>query len=182
MEADGASWEERRRLVLQKVHMNLTDLIAEAKDPRIATSLATFKPTKFLDFIIERESSHWDSTTLSSLKQESLFETNEESFELAEKLPFKFSYRFADDQGKESTLMIEDWEIGELYRNCLKRHDGDEQKACADVRRKYYDDFVLTKDTYLFLGTTKQFHFRSPNPFIIIGVFYPKFITQLNLL
>jgi hypothetical protein len=133
-----------------------------------------------LRFIIENEDAQWNQSTLDALKQENMFETNEE-FTLVEKIPYKFSYRFIDDEDKESTLMIEDWEIGQLYRNCLKRHDGNEQKACDDVRKKYYDDFALTKDVYFFLGTTKAFHFRAPNPFIIIGVFPPKFETQGEL-
>ena len=41
--------------------------------------------------------------------------------------------------------MIEDWETGQLYWNCLSRHEGDEAKAkaIADVRKKYFEDFVL---------------------------------------
>ncbi len=41
------------------------------------------------------------------------------------------------------------------------------------VRQKYYDEFVNKKDLYLFLGTTQQYHAVAPNPFVIIGVFYP---------
>lgn len=70
--------------------------------------------------------------------------------------------------------MIEDWETCQLYWNVLKRHNGDEAKACADVRKKYFDDFAKTKDLYFFLGTTRQFHFMAPNPFLIIGTFHPK--------
>ncbi|MBF0521069.1 MAG: hypothetical protein HQK92_15270 [Nitrospirae bacterium] len=69
--------------------------------------------------------------------------------------------------------MIEDWEIGQLFWNCLKRHKGDEVKACDDVKRKYFDDFAKTKDLYFYLGTTKEFHFKGRNPFIIIGTFHP---------
>ena len=77
--------------------------------------------------------------------------------------------------------MIEDWETGQLYWNCLQRHQGDEQKACEDVRKKYFDDFARTKDLHFFLGTTFQFHNIAPNPFIIIGTFHPKPIVQMRL-
>jgi len=70
--------------------------------------------------------------------------------------------------------MIEDWEIGALYWNSLKRNEGDERKACLDVRKKYFDDFAKTKDLHLFLGTTREFHLIAPNPFVIIGTFHPK--------
>ena len=56
-----------------------------------------------------------------------------------------------------------------------------EKKACADVKKKYFDDFAKTKDLYLFLGTTREFHLIAPNPFVIIGVFYPKKVTQTSL-
>ena len=71
--------------------------------------------------------------------------------------------------------MIEDWEIGALYWNCLKRGGGDEAVALSKVREKYENDFLRNKEIHLFLGTTKEWHRRrSNNPFVIIGVFYPK--------
>ncbi|MFN0215821.1 MAG: hypothetical protein ACKVT2_16300 [Saprospiraceae bacterium] len=78
--------------------------------------------------------------------------------------------------------MIEDWEIGALYWNCLRDAEGDEKKALEKVGKKYDESFRLYKDIYLFLGTTKEWHFRrAKNPFVIIGVFYPKKETQLSL-
>jgi hypothetical protein len=59
-----------------------------------------------------------------------------------------------------------------LYFHCLWRAAMDERVAVAKVRKMYFDCFI-TKDLYFFLGTTKQFHNVAPNPFIIIGVFYP---------
>jgi hypothetical protein len=111
-----------------------------------------------------------------------LFETKDDKeFNVVRKLPYKFSFVFEDDAGQRSTLMIEDWETGELYWNCLRRSDGDELKACLNVRKKYFDDFSKTKDLHFFLGTTKVNHFRAPNPFIIIGTFHPKRKIQLEL-
>ncbi len=38
---------------------------------------------------------------------------------------------------------------------------------------------MLKRDIYLFLGTNRQWHIRkSPNPFMIIGVFYPPKIEE----
>ena len=54
-------------------------------------------------------------------------------------------------------------------------------KAVEDVKKKYFEDFAKTKDYYFFLGTTKRFHYTAPNPFVIIGDFRPKLITQENL-
>ena len=76
--------------------------------------------------------------------------------------------------------MIEDWETGQLFWNCLYR-SGSEEKACELVKKKYIDDFAKTKDLYIFLGTTKRFHFTGRNPFVIIGTFTPKIETQTKL-
>lgn len=46
------SWYERKNIVLKKVYTNLTKLIAEAKNKKIATSLATFKPAEILDLLL----------------------------------------------------------------------------------------------------------------------------------
>jgi hypothetical protein len=175
------NWQQRKDIVLKKVYTNLTQLIVEAKDKKIATSLATFKPTEILDFTIEPVEREWDKKKLATLKakaqQLQLFQNAENPFEVVNKLPFKFSYRFKDDEGTVSKLMVEDWEIGALYWKMLAKYDSHdrEAKACADVRKKYLDDHARTKDVYLFLGTSQQFHFVGPNPFMIIGTFYPKF-------
>lgn len=183
IKADGNAWHDRRKIVLKKVYTNLTQLIAEAKDDGICTSLAVFKPTKVTNFKIEVEKEReWDAKKTERLKQMNIFETLTNSRqEVVRKLPYKFSYTFLDDVGREATLMNEDWEIGELYWNCLRAHDGDEAKACEDVRRKYIDDFALTKDLHFYLGTGQRYHKVGPNPFMIIGTFHPKPIGQIKL-
>jgi hypothetical protein len=176
IKSDGGRWEERRVFVLNKVFTNLTTLIAEAKDRTIATSLAVFKPKEIQDLIIEPCEREWSQEKLDSLRQMNIFEKVEAGKpQVIRKLPYKFSYRFTDEDNRQATLMIEDWELGQLYWNCLGRNEGNETRACGDVRRKYLDEFVKSKDLYLFLGTSQQYHFVGPNPFMIIGIFYPKF-------
>jgi len=179
------NWRRRKEIVLKHVHVNMTELIALAKDTTKYTSLAVFKPKEILDFKIEKVDREWDKKKLDTLKakaqQLNLFQNADNPFEVVQKLPYKFSYRFTSEDGIERTMMIEDWEIGQLYWNCLKRHEGDEEKACEDVKKKYFDDFAKTKDLYLFLGTTREFHLIAPNPFVIIGTFHPKKITQTSL-
>lgn len=179
------SWAERKKIVLQNVHTNMDSLIKQAHDKTICTSLAVFKPTKILDFYalpVERE---WDKTKIAQLKanrdQTNLFEHPEDPFEVVQKLPYKFKFRFLDDKGKESNLMIEDWETGQLYWKSVARYEGNEQKAIEDVKYKYFEDFSKTKDLHFFLGTSALHHYVSNNPFMIIGTFHPKFVTQLSL-
>jgi hypothetical protein len=176
------NWEERKKICLCKIYYNLTELISEAKNKDICTSLAVFKPTKILDFYAEPVERSWDKDKLERLNQLNLFESEKEGkFEVVQKLPYKFKFHFKDNQGTESRMMIEDWETGQLYWNCLVRHEGNEQKAIADVRKKYFDDFAKTKDLHFYLGTTQAFHFQSHNPFMIIGTFHPKIELQGQL-
>lgn len=184
------NWEERRKIVFKNnsAYTNLHELIAKAKMENI--SLAVFKPKRILGFVVEPTTREWDLKKLESLdaqsRQMSMFKTIDDlknEFRVVKKIPYKFSYRFEDDSGRQSTLMIEDWEIGMLYLKCLEKACGDEGAAIQKVTQKYFEDF-LTKDLYFFLGTTKLFHNVGHNPFIIIGVFYPPYQSaneQLSL-
>ncbi len=184
------NWDERHRIIFksQKIYTNLQGIIDKAK--KDGTSLAVFKPSKILDFTAEEVERDWDSNKLAILKalsqQLNLFQTPEEieeEFKVVRKVPYKFSYKFEDDTGKQSTMMIEDWEIGMLFFNCLKQADGDEHTAIEKVKQKYFDYFS-TRNLHFFLGTTLKFHNVAPNPFIIIGAYYPPMpspIEQMSL-
>ncbi len=176
------NWAERKAICLRKVYCDLTELISEAKNKETCTSLAVFKPSEIVDFTAEPVDREWDKEKLARLNQLNLFETSKNGkFEVVQKLPYKFKFVFKDIRGVQSKMMIEDWEIGQLYWNCLSRHKGDEQKAIADVRKKYFDDFAKTKNLHFFLGTTQAHHYVSRNPFIIIGTFHPKIEIQGKL-
>lgn len=181
------NWQARREIILDRgvVWSNLSDLIAVAKSEGV--SLATFKPTKLHELVIESCDREWDQDKLqyvkTKLRQRSLFEEEQpeaRSFEIVRKVPYKFSYRFEDNEGVESTLQIIDWEIGALFWNCLSRAEGDEATALSKVREKYEGEF-FKKDLHLFLGTTLAFHNIAPNPFMIVGVFPAPYIVQPNL-
>jgi hypothetical protein len=169
-----SNWQLRKEICLQKVYTNLSELIESSKAPS-NTSLATFKPKVILGLEVEEDEREWKDEWKEIRKQGDLFtgETNPEI--LIPKLPFKFYYRFIDDAGRSSRLMIEDWEIGALFWNCLNAANGNEIIALNKVKDQYESNFIKNKEVYLFLGTTKEWHMRrSKNPFVIIGVFYPK--------
>lgn len=175
------NWEKRKAFCLSKVYTNLTQLIGDSKAPT-NVSLATFKPAELIAVEFEEDDREWKNEWKDLRKQGDLFDTDKSPEILIPKLPYKFYYRFKDETGKTSRLMIEDWEIGALYWNCLRRAEGDESIALQKVSQKYEVDFKTNKDIHLFLGTTKQWHMRrSRNPFVIIGVFYPKKEEQLKL-
>jgi hypothetical protein len=175
------NWRERKKYCLKNIYTDKSKLIEDSKDPT-NVSLATFKPKTIKDFIAEEDSDTWKDEWVELRKQTDLFadiESNPEK--LIPKVPFKFYYVFEDEHGASSKLMIEDWEIFELYKKCF-RQTGSKKEAVELVKRKYFETFKTKNDIYLFLGTTKQWHMRrATNPFVIIGVFYPKKESQLRL-
>ena len=176
-------WFERKEACLKNVYTNLSKLIADSKAPT-NVSLAAFKPKIISRFITEDDEREWKSEWLEQLKQLDMFSETPDSPRVPiDKIPYKFKYQFEDDEGRQSTMTIEDWEVGALYRNCLANSEGDESTAIAKVRQKYETEFLSSKDITLFLGTTLEHHRkRHNNPFTIIGVFYPPHDLQQRLL
>ncbi|MBK8262715.1 MAG: hypothetical protein IPK80_15445 [Nannocystis sp.] len=182
--ADG--WRERRRLLLGKsrVYTRLDALIADAKSN--TASLGVFRPARVLGLVVEEDERDWKPERVEAMRNKSrqfeLFSDNawRETFRLVRKVPWKWSYRFEDEAGTQSTLQILDWEIGALYWKCLERARGDEDEAKAKVRVKYLDQFLKT-DLHFFVGTTQQWHSVAPNPWVIIGVFHGPHETQPSL-
>lgn len=176
------NWQERKKYCLNNIYSNLTKLIEDSKEPT-NTSLATFKPKEIIAFEVEEEENkNWKDEWKELRKQRDLFAPDKDPEKLIPKVPYKFYYKLIDEDNRESRLMIEDWEIGQLFWNCLRDCKGEEKSAIEKVKYKYFTEFVSKKDLYLFLGTTKQWHMRrANNPFVIIGVFYPPIEKQFSL-
>jgi len=169
------NWRERRQLILERMdaYTSLQTLIEGAKANDI--SLAVFKPKKILDFLYEEDDREWNPEKLEQMRsqdnQGELFseEAWRKTFKVIPKLPYKFSYKFEDFEGKQSKLQILDWEIGALFWNCWQRAGKNDAVALEKVRNKYFDQF-LKADLHFFMGTTQQWHSVAPNPWVIIGV------------
>ena len=178
------AWAARKSYVLKETFTSMEELIKLAKSPA-KKALATMKPKEIVKFEIEEDEREWRKDWLEQIKQMDMFEPANSSGQrkVVRKLPYKFYYHFLTEGDKEPRkMMIEDWEIGALFWKSLIRRDGDEQAALGDVKKKYLDEFA-EKDLHLFVGTTLKFHAMSaPNPFVIIGVFYPPKTDQLSLL
>ena len=174
-------WSERKLYVLRSVYDSMERLIADAySEPTV--SLATLRPSRVLDVKVEHSDREWPKHWAEYLIQHDLFETAPNGQKrIIKKVPYDFSYVFETADQKRRELKIEDWELGALYWNCLRDSDSDESKAVELVRRKYRE--LAQSDIHLFLGTTLQYHQRRvPNPFIIIGVFYPPKDPQYMLM
>ncbi len=175
-------WEERKKYALTRVYTNMDELIKEAQNSNIGTSLAVFKPTEVIDFLWKPCDRNWDEEKLEALharmRQGNLFETEEERkerqyFKVAEKIPYDFIYVFKSENGKIHKMKIIDWEVGRLYLRYIHQYKVSEEQACKKVKEKFFDNFAKKRDLHFFLGTTLQFHSRSRNPFLIIGTFTP---------
>lgn len=103
------NWDERRKILFRnkQVYTNLREVISKAHNKSDPISLALFRPTRIIDLKIEADSRGWDAEKLASLHAQSqqlnLFQTMkeiEDEFRVVPKVPFKFSYRFEDDTGK----------------------------------------------------------------------------------
>jgi hypothetical protein len=183
----GENWRERRSLLLRTaaVHDRLEPLLDGARENTV--SLAVFRPTRILDFFAEECERDWDAAKVGAMRnaaaQGELFSDEDwrQTFRLMPKLPYNFSYRFEDLDGRRSELQVLDWEAGALYWNCLWAADSDEQVALAKVRQKYFDEFSR-RDLHFFLGTMRQFHGYSPNPWVIVGVLPITYENQIPLL
>jgi hypothetical protein len=179
------NWALRRDYCLKNVYTDLSLLIADSREPS-NVSIAAFKPAKITGFAWEADDREWKQEWKDQLAQLSFQfgdKHGETKTELIRKLPYKFYYRFTDEKGKASKMMIEDWEIGQLFWNCLSSSGGDEKAALEKVLHRYWTEFVERgKDIHFFLGTTMEWHRRrAANPFVIIGVFYPGREEQLRL-
>jgi hypothetical protein len=170
-------WAERKKYVLKEVFTSMSEIIQLAKSEE-RKSLATLKPSEIIDFVVEKDTRDWKQQWQEQALQYGLFDLDEKGEgkkrDVLPKVPYKYSYEFLSrGDTKSRKLMIEDWEIGMLYWNCLRQCNGDEEQANRLVRQKYFDEFCMKKDVYLFLGTTSKYHLVAPNPFVIIGVFVP---------
>ncbi len=179
------NWRERRRLLLRSdnVYNRLKPLMEGAKANSL--SLAVFKPAEIVDFTWKQCDRQWNSKKLDAMRvqvaQSKLFSDEwRGTFLLIPKLPYEFSYKFIDASGRKSEMQVLDWECGQLYWNCLKKAENNESAALTAMKAKYFDEFVK-KDLHFFLGTIRQFHGFSPNPWVIIGVFPAPYDKQLAL-
>lgn len=172
------NWELRKQWAFKNktVFDNMSELLELTN--RNQLSLAVLKPTNIIDVQFEKEDLTEYKAKLAKVKsnyeaaqsQMSLFSSMDEmnfSFHFAEKIPYKFRYVFKTEDGKKRRLMIEDWELGALFRKYK-----DQNTAVEKVLEKYRS--LIQKDIYFFLGTSFQWQKKkSKDPYMIIGVFYP---------
>jgi hypothetical protein len=160
------NWEERKKYVLAKGVQTMEELHElQATDN---TSLGIIRPKEVTEFTIEPCGEEWKGQWEDLLKQERLFGPDQKPLE---KIPFKFSYVFRcdDDRCKGHKMMVEDWEIGELYRTMRLKYS-DQEVAAQKVKGTFFDRMCAADvDTHFFVGTV-----LAHGTWVILGVFWPK--------
>jgi hypothetical protein len=158
-------WRARREIIDAMPHHTR----AELKGLYIAekVSLGIVRPTEIIDLKVEPVEQQWKPQWEVTLKQFNLFGDQPKPLQ---KLPYKFSYVFrcADTGERPHSAMIEDWELGVLYRKEVERLGGEEE-AVESVKRKYLDEMCdKSRDTRFFMGTVFPY-----NTWVVICVFWP---------
>lgn len=167
------NWRARREIIDRLPHHTRIEL--EHLYEKDRTSLGIVRPTEVLDLKVEEVERNWKPQWQDTLNQFNLFSGLPKHLE---KLPYKFSYVFrcGDTGEKPHTAMIEDWELGVLYRREVERL-GDEQAAVANVRKKFLGEICdPSRDTRFFMGTVFPY-----NTWVVIGVFWPPKVAQASL-
>jgi hypothetical protein len=160
------NWEERKKYVLAKGPRTIEEL--KEFQSQDNTSLGIVRPKEITDFSIEVCGAEWKGAWEDQLKQKNLFGPDNKPLE---KIPFKFSYSFKCDDNRCTghTMMIEDWEVGELYRH-MKLKYTDPAIAAQKVKGTFFDKMCAADvDTHFFVGTV-----LSHGTWVILGVFWPK--------
>lgn len=168
------NWRLRREIIDRMPHHTRFEL--EALYDAQKTSLGIVRPTEIIDLEVEAATREWKPEWQGVLGQFTLFGGQPKPLE---KLPYKFSYVFrcADSGEKVHRAMIEDWELGVLYRREVERL-GDEKAAVASVRKKFLDEICHpSRDTRFFMGTVFPY-----NTWVVIGVFWPPKDLQGSLI
>lgn len=171
------SWQYRKDIVFKsRIFDSLEEIISLANDKN-ELSLCLFKPSKFLHIYFEnKQEEKFTDDEIREYKNANanLFEHNstcEVEFNIMPQLPYSIKIVFEDVAGKRSKMNILDWEISQLYWNLKKSKKSDSE--IKDGIKNKLQGFFDKNDLYLCLGTMKQMHGWTDNPFTIIGLFYP---------
>jgi len=159
------NWAERKQYVLAR---GAQTMCALQKIQQKECSLGIIKPREVIDFKIEKTEKEWKPKWQAEIAQLQLIGPQRKELE---KIPYKFSYVYKceDSSCKVHTMMIEDWEISELFRSLRDKY-GDEKIAVDKVRDKYLNKMCSPDiDTHFYVGTALKF-----GTYMILGVFWPK--------
>lgn len=159
------NWADRKKFILAKGVQTMCGLQQLPQDQR---SLGIIKPKTVSDFIAEKVDGDWKPEWKSLFQQQMLIGPQQKPLE---KIPYKFSYAYTceDPACKGHKMMIEDWELGQLYRSMRDKFQ-DENTAAQKVREKWFTQICAPEvDTHFYVGTVLKH-----GTWVILGAFWPK--------
>jgi len=160
------NWAKRKKYVLAKGTHTMCELRGLRRTEK---SLGIVRPKQITGFTIKLIERSWKDKFKAAFQQLDMFGRKQKSLD---KIPYKFSYSFTCEEPdcKGHNMMIEDWEVGELYRKMVQKYEGDEQAATLAVRERFLNQVCApTRDPYFFVGTIFIY-----GTWVILGVFWPK--------
>lgn len=164
------NWAERAKYALAKRSASMEELHDLQKQDQ--TSLGVIRPREIFDLVISRDSDDWKPQFREAMKQQRLFDDRKATRQPPRKVPWKFRYRFRCDDARckgNHRMMIEDWEVGALYWNCVDKGAAPDE-AAAKVKAKFFDQMCANdRDTHFFVGTVLEH-----GTWVVIGVFWPR--------
>ena len=166
------NWQFRKDILFKaKVYHSMKEIVNLANNEN-SLSLCLFKPTKYLNVYFEvKKEEKMTQEEIKAYKNANanLFEHGSScavDFQVMPQLSHSIKIVFEDKNGHKSKMSILDWEINQLF---LKYKNTKEAKE--KVKEKLL--WMFDRDLYLCLGTMRQMHGWTSNPFTIIGLFYP---------
>ncbi len=162
------NWAERAKYALAKRSRSMEALWDDQRRDR--TSLGVIRPKEITDLEISPDDAEWKPQFLAALEQQRLWDDRSATLQPPRKVPWKFHYKFRCDDARCNghRMMIEDWEAGALYWNCVDKGDTADV-AAAKVKQKFLTELCAPKiDTHFFVGTVLEH-----GTWVIIGVFRP---------
>ncbi len=157
-------WAKRKEIVLRAGVYSMKRL--HDFQATQGTSLGIVKPAEVTDFTIEQYDADWKPEWRRLFLQYKLFGQAQKPLE---KVPYKFSYQFRcnDTRCRGHTMMIEDWEIDQLFFRMRNQYS--ERVALDKVREKFLGTLCGPEiDAHFFVGTVLTY-----GTWVVLGVFWP---------
>ncbi len=134
------------------------------------TSLGAVEPKELIDFAPTTNAHYKELVEMSG--QKDLSGNKAMKLDIPE---YKYRYIFKDAKGerKPHENLCEDWEVGELYRNCKRYMQSGKYKDENEIHQKVKEKMLakITENGHFYFVAGS--HFKFPT-YIIVGVIYPK--------
>jgi hypothetical protein len=163
-----SNWSERLGWINPHLIIGFDSL--ETRRQKSGETLGFLRPRNFSLIVKKSDQPDWTEIEKAGLIRDGLFTSQEaRNRKILEKIPFDFYYEYQCDEcstDQKHIHKITDWEIGQLYRNCINRYGPQWENY---FRGKLQTEFSTKKSVIFQMGTVHRF----PDQWLIIGLVYP---------